>query len=180
MLGAFDYRWAIVVDSVENGVTGTATRDFTELMDMEPGTALGVSDWYKVNQEDINTFATLTKDEDPFHIDPEWARENSPLGTTISFGFLTLSMLTYFSYQVFGRAGFAAAEDTQLFNFGFNRIRLPEPVPAGSEIRGNFTFAGARLRENGGVEFTTDVIIEIKGNERPALVAQWLGVAVRK
>ena len=107
MLRAFDYRWAIVVDSVENGVTGTATRDFTELMDMEPGTALGVSDWYKVNQEDINTFATLTKDEDPFHIDPEWARENSPLGTTISFGFLTRSQLG--QYAVRGAGGVIAA-----------------------------------------------------------------------
>ena len=161
-------------------MTDKGTRDYTHLMDLEPGTGLGVSDWYEVTQEDLNTFATLTRDEDPFLIDPAWARENSPLGTTISFGFLTLSMLTFFSYQVFGRAGFAADENTQLFNFGFNRIRLPEPVPAGSEIRGNFTFAGARLRENGGVEFTTDVVIEIKGNERPALVAQWLGVAVRK
>lgn len=155
-------------------------QDFTSLLEMPAGTDLGSSDWYRVTQEDINTFATLTKDEDPFHIDPEWAQANSPLGTTISFGFLTLSMLTYFSYQVFGRAGFAAGNDTQMFNFGFNRIRLPEPVPAGAEIRGNFTFTGARVRDNGGVEFTTDVVIEIKGNERPALVAQWLGVAVRK
>jgi len=155
------------------------TRDFTDLLEMPAGTELGSSDWYRVTQADINTFATLTKDEDPFHIDPEWARANSSLGTSISFGFLTLSMLTFFSYQVFNRAGFAAVDDTQLFNFGFNRIRFPEPVPAGSDIRGTFTFAGARVRENGGVEFTTDVVIEIKGNERPALVAQWLGVAVR-
>lgn len=154
-------------------------KDFTELLEMPAGTELGTTDWYTVTQDDINTFAMLTKDEDPYHIDPPWAQENSPLGTTISFGFLTLSMLTYFSYQVFDRAGFAADEDTQMFNFGFNRIRFPEPVPAGSEIRGNFTFAGARVRDNGGVEFTTDVVIEIKGNERPALVAQWLGVAVR-
>ena len=155
-------------------------RGFTELLEMTPGTDLGSSDWYRVTQEDINTFATLTKDEDPYHVDPEWAQENSPLGTTISFGFLTLSMLTYFSYQVFARAGFATDDSAQMFNFGFNRIRLPEPVPAGSDIRGNFTFVGARVRENGGVEFTTDIIVEIKGNDRPALVAQWLGVAVKK
>lgn len=146
---------------------------------MAPGTELGSSDWYRVTQQDINTFATLTRDEDPYHIDPEWARENSPLGETISFGFLTLSMLTFFSYQVFERAGFVTDDSTQLFNLGFNRVRLPEPVPAGSDIRGNFTFAGARVRENGGVEFTTDVIVEIRGNARPALVAEWLGVAVR-
>lgn len=159
-------------------MSDTSMRGFTELLDMAPGTPLGCSDWYRVTQEDINTFAALTKDEDPFHIDPEWAKAHSPLGTTISFGFLTLSMLTCFSYQVFGKAGFATDDNTQMFNFGFNRIRLPAPVPAGSEIRGNFTFAGARVRDNGGVEFTTDVVVEIKGNERPALVAQWLGVAV--
>ena len=153
--------------------------DYTELLNMPAGTALGRSDWHRVTQEDINQFAMLTKDEDPFHIDPEWAKQNSPLGTTISFGFLTLSMLTYFSHQVFNRAGFFSSQETQLFNFGFNQIRLPEPVPAGAEIRGNFTFAGARVRDSGGIEFTTDIVIEIKGNERPALVAQWLGVAVR-
>ena len=161
-------------------MSDTVISDYTELLNMPAGTALGSSDWHRVTQEDINQFATLTKDEDPFHIDPEWAKQNSPLGTTISFGFLTLSMLTYFSYQVFNQAGFVSSEEIQLFNFGFNRIRLPEPVPAGAEIRGNFTFAGARVRDNGGIEFTTDVVIEIKGNERPALAAQWLGVAVRK
>lgn len=158
----------------------TAVSDYSELLDMPAGTVLGSSDWHRVTQEDINQFATLTKDEDPFHIDPAWAKQNSPLGTTISFGFLTLSMLSCFSYQAFKRAGFVSSEDTQLFNYGFNRIRLPEPVPAGAEIRGNFTFASARVRDNGGIEFTTDVVIEIKGNERPALVAQWLAVAVRK
>ena len=161
-------------------MSDTAISDFTELLNMPAGTELGSSDWHRVTQEDINAFATLTKDEDPYHVDPEWAKENSPLGTTISFGFLSLSMLTSFSYQVFNRAGFVSSDETQLFNFGFNRIRLPEPVPAGAEIRGNFTFAGARVRENGGIEFTTDIVIEIKGNERPALVAQWLGVAVGK
>lgn len=161
-------------------MSDTAISDYNELLNMPAGTALGSSDWHRVTQEDINQFATLTKDEDPFHIDPEWAKQNSPLGTTISFGFLTLSMLTYFSYQVFNQAGFVSSEETQLFNFGFNRIRLPEPVPAGAEIRGHFTFAGARVRDSGGIEFTTDIVIEIKGYERPAMVAQWLGVAVRK
>ena len=98
----------------------TALKDFTELLEMMPGTELGSSDWYTVTQNDINTFATLTKDEDPYHVDPDWAKLNSPLSTTISFGFLTLSMLTYFSYQVFERAGFAHADNTQLFNLGIN------------------------------------------------------------
>jgi len=160
-------------------VTKPSAHTFDGLMDMEPGTELGVSDWHAVTQADINAFAALTKDEDPFHTDPAWAREHSPLGTTISFGFLTMSMLTHFSHQVFAALGIASGDDTQMFNFGFNRLRMPEPVPAGSDIRGRFTFAGARVRQNGGVEITVDVVVDIRGNDRPALVAEWLFVAVR-
>ena len=154
--------------------------DYSSLMDLAPGTALGVSDWHEVTQQDINAFATLTRDEDEFHINPEFAREHSPVGTTISFGFLTMSMLTYFSHQVFDHMGIRSGEDTQMFNFGFNRVRMPEPVPAGSRIRGRFTFAGARVRASGGLEITVDVIVDIDGNDRPALVAEWLFVAVRE
>ena len=145
---------------------------------MPSGTELGISPWHKVTQEDINAFAKLTRDEDPYHTEPEWARAHSPLGSTISFGFLTLSMLTYFSHQVFDRLGIRPGSDTQMFNFGFNRVRLPEPVPAGADIRGRFSLAGSKVRKAGGIELTFDVVVEIKGNDRPALVAEWLGVAV--
>jgi acyl dehydratase len=153
---------------------------YDALLDMQPGTDLGASDWHKVTQADIDAFAKLTRDEDPFHIDPEFARQHSPLGTTISFGFLTLSMLTSFSHQVLDRIGLTHDDDTQLFNLGFNRVRMPEPVPSGADIRGAFTFRGARLRDAGGLEFTFEVTVEIRGNDRPALVAEWLGVAVKR
>ena len=153
--------------------------NFNSLLELPPGKELGTSDWHTVTQEDINEFAVLTRDEDPFHTDPEWARANSPLGTTISFGFLTMSMLTWFSHQVFGALGISSGDDTQMFNFGFNRVRMPEPVPAGANIRGRFAFGGARVRENGGTEITVNVIVDIEDNDRPALVAEWLFVAVR-
>lgn len=145
---------------------------------MPSGTELGVSAWHKVSQEDINEFAKLTRDEDPYHTEPGWAREHAPLGTTISFGFLTLSMLTFFLHQVLDRLGIQAGDDTQMFNLGFNRVRLPEPVPAGAEIRGRFALGASRVRDAGGVELAFDVVVEIRGNDRPALVAEWLGVAV--
>ena len=160
-------------------MTDAANSNFNALLEMEAGTELGESDWYEVTQDDINAFAKLTRDEDPYHTEPEWARDNSPLGTTISFGFLTMSMLTHFSHQVFEKLGIRSGDDTQMFNFGFNRLRMPEPVPAGSEIRGRFTFGGARIRDAGGTEISVDVIVDIRGNERPALVAEWLFVAVR-
>lgn len=145
---------------------------------MPPGTELGVSGWHLVRQEDIDAFARLTIDEHPYHNDPEWARKHAPLGTTISFGFLTMSMLSHFVDQVFGQLGVAADESTQIFNFGFNRLRMPEPVPAGAEIRGRFSLAGARQRDAGGLEITLSIMVEIKGNDRPALVGDWLFVAV--
>lgn len=134
---------------------------------MAPGTELGVSDWHRISQEDINAFAKLTRDEDPYHTEPDWAREHSPLGTTISFGFLTLSMLTCFLHQVFDRNDIQAGDDTQMFNFGFNRVRLPEPVPAGAEIRGRFAFGGSKIRQSGSIEFTFDVTVEIKEKAGP-------------
>lgn len=149
----------------------------SKFLDMKTGAELGVSDWEVVTQEEINIFGKVTKDEDPFHVDPEWAKSNSSLGTTISFGFQTLSMLTYFLHQVFDKTGISAGE-AQLFNFGFNRVRLPEPVPAGAEIRGRFSFVNARVRDAGGVEITLHSVIEIRNHERPALVADWLFVAV--
>jgi len=159
-------------------VATQATKGFAVLADLAPGTALGVSGWYTVMQTDIDEFAKLTRDEDPFHIDPAFAQVNSPVGATIAFGFQTLAMLTYFSHQVFGALGIAAEAGQQVFNFGFNRVRMPEPVPAGSRIRGHFTFAGARKRESGGLELRLDTVVEIDGRTRPALVAEWLFVVV--
>jgi acyl dehydratase len=159
-------------------VAGSRGGGIHALLEIAPGTELGVSDWHTVTQEDINAFARLTRDEDPFHTDPGWARAHSHLGTTISFGFLTLSMLTSFSHEVFDRLGVRPGDDGQMFNFGFNRVRLPEPVPAGAAIRGRFTFGGSRVREAGGIELSFDVVVEIAGRDRPALVCEWLAVVV--
>jgi len=148
------------------------------LLSLPDGKDLGASEWHCVTQQEVDEFARLTHDEDRHHNDPDWARENSPMGTTISFGFFTLSMLSYFSHQVFEAHGMVPDIMTQMLNFGFNRLRLPEPVPVGSEIRGRFIFVGARQRPRSGLEVTLTAIVEIKGKERPALVADWLFVAV--
>lgn len=150
-----------------------------KLLEMPPGTELGVSGWHRVTQSAIDEFGKLTFDPSPHHNDPEWAARHSHTGTTISYGFFTLSLLTYLSQQVFDEHEIGGDESTQMLNFGFNRVRLPESVPAGAEIRGRFTLAGARWRDSGGLEVTLDTVVEINGNDRPALVAEWLFVAVR-
>lgn len=145
---------------------------------MRPGTDLGASAWHRVTQSDVDAFARLTHDEDPYHNDPEWAKQMSPFGATISFGFFTMSLLTYFAHQVLEEHGIVSGDETQMLNFGFDRVRMPEAVPVGSEIRGRFVFSEARERPAGGLEITLTASIEIRGNDRPALVADWLFVAV--
>lgn len=149
-----------------------------KILQLSQGTDLGVSAWHRVTQEDINDFARLTHDEDPFHNDPKWAKQAAPFGTTISFGFFTLAMLTHFAHQVLEAKGIKSGEETQMLNFGFNRVRMPEPVPVDSEIRGRFAFASTRERPAGGLEITLTATVEIRDNDRPALVADWLFVAV--
>lgn len=144
------------------------------LQELPPGSELGVSDWHPVTQEQTTAFGRLTNDEDPFHLDPQWAAEYSGLGTTIAFGFQTLSLLTYFLHQALARRGIDPGPDTQLFNYGFNRVRLPEPVRVGAEIRGKFKLLQTRIRESGGIEIALDAVIEIRDVDKPALVAEWL------
>ena len=102
-----------------------------------------------MTQSDVDAFGRLTLDEDPFHMDPEVARESSPIGATISYGFFTMSMLTHFAHQVLGEHGIESTDDVQMLNFGFNRVRMPEPVLVGSDIRGRFVLAGVRQRPSG-------------------------------
>ncbi len=161
------------------GVTGAdVSSGIEKFAAIPPGTDLGASAWHRVTQSDVDAFARLTRDEDPYHNDPEWAKQASPFGATISFGFFTMSLLTYFAHQVLDEHGIVSGDDTQMLNFGFNRVRLPEAVPVGSEIRGRFVFSGMRKRHAGGVEITLNTSVEICGNDRPALVAEWLFVAV--
>ncbi len=148
------------------------------LLSLPDGEELGTSEWYRVTQQEVDDFARLTHDEDRHHNDPDWARENSSIGKTISFGFFTLSLLSYFAQQVFEARGISSDAATQMLNFGFDRLRMPEAVPVGSEIRGRFTYAGSRQRPRGGLEISVTAIVEIKSNARPALVADWLFVAV--
>lgn len=149
-----------------------------KLSQLPSGTELGASAWHTVTQEDVDAFARLTHDESPFHNDPEWARRESPLGTTISFGFFTLAMLSHFAHQVLEDLRLESDGATQMLNFGFNRVRMPAPVPVGSEIRGRFNFAGATERPAGGLEIKLTATVEIRGQEGPALVADWSFVAM--
>jgi acyl dehydratase len=143
------------------------------------GTETYVSNWVQITQEMIDRFAAITYDPDPMHIDPVWARENGPFGGTIAFGFLTIALLTHLLHDAFGTdPGKSTRHQGYYLNYGFNRLRLVAPVPAGARVRGSFRQTDRQLDERGRWLTTFDCIIEIEGSDRPALAADWLSVWV--
>ena len=146
---------------------------------MQPGASLGASRWLTIDQRMIDRFGEATLDPDPMHIDPEWARRNGPFGGTIAFGFFTMSLLTYLLHDALGAS--LERDDHRegyYLNYGFDRLRLVAPVRTGKRIRGVFKLADRVRDERQRLVSTFDCTIEIEGEERPALVAQWLSVWV--
>lgn len=132
------------------------------------GKKLGVSQWVEVSQSRIDSFADLTEDWQPIHLDP-LAGQNAGFDGTVAHGFLTLSMLSAMSYQVFPKMDGESAS----INYGFDRIRFIAPVPGGARIRSHFTLVDAQPRGEGWM-LRFGVKIEIEGVEKPALTADWL------
>lgn len=136
------------------------------------GKEIGVSRWVTVDQPMIDTFGRVTLDWDRMHVDPAWARENSPFGTTISFGFLSVSLLTVMLGDVFARP----ADEVASLNYGFDRLRLIAPVLVGKRVRGRFSLTSLTARKPGRYQLSWDVVVEIEGEGKPALAASWLVV----
>jgi len=143
------------------------------------GKVFGPSKEFLVTQEVIDQFASATQDLDPLHINPKWAAESGPFPTTISFGFLTMSYLTAMAHDVLGyereeRDG----SNGYPLNYGFNKLRFVAPVPVNSEITGTFTIKDMVERKPGQYLTVYEVVINIKGQETPALVGEWLALWV--
>jgi acyl dehydratase len=137
------------------------------------GQDLGRSEWLTITQEMITDFGRVTLDgDDPMHNDPVWAKEQGPFGGIVSYGFLTLSLLTYFSHQITKHELLKYA-----LNYGFDRVRIISPVPVGSRIRGHFVVGDVARRSDGGWQTKINVTVEIEGQEKPALTAEWLSIS---
>jgi acyl dehydratase len=134
------------------------------------GEEIGVSDWHVVTQAQIDRFAEVTGDHQWIHLDQDRARRESPYGTTIAHGFLTVSMLS----QLINEAVEIEGDFKLRVNYGFNRLRFTGAVPSASRIRGRFTLNAIKDVE-GGVEINWLSIVEVEGRDKPALVAEWLG-----
>jgi len=137
------------------------------------------SKWVTVDQAMIDRFAEATLDPDPMHINPEWCTENSPFGGTIAFGFLTLSLLTHMAQDIiqYERENRSAAHGVPL-NYGFNKVRMITPVPVNSRIRMVMQPASIKLKAPGQTMQTSDIEVQIEGQDKPALVAEWLTIWV--
>jgi acyl dehydratase len=133
------------------------------------GQEMGVSEWTTITQDQIDTFADCTDDHQYIHVDPQ-AAAKTPFGGTIAHGFLTLAMLSAMAYQMPSIEGTAMA-----VNYGFNKLRFVSPVRSGARIRGRFVLKAFEEIRPGEIQTTMTVSVEIEGQDKPALVADWLG-----
>jgi acyl dehydratase len=136
------------------------------------GSELAVSSWEDVSQERIDGFADVTGDRQFIHVDPE-AAKTSPFGGTIAHGFLTLSLLTTLTQGSLPRIDGFKSE----VNYGFNSIRFIAPVRSGKRVRARFVLKAVAMRGTDAVQSTLGVTVEIEGEQRPALVAEWIILA---
>ena len=131
------------------------------------GETTGPSDWREVTQADIDKFADVSGDHQWIHVDVERAKTDSPFGTTIAHGNLTLSMVDGFRDQLFRSDGFKMG-----VNYGWNKIRFPAPVPSGTRIRASLETVSVDEVGDGWYQLVQRWTVEAEGNEKPVCVAE--------
>ena len=134
------------------------------------GQELGVSDWLTVDQERINQFADCTGDHQWIHVDIERAQRESPLGSTIAHGYLTLALLAAMQMEL----GIIPEGVTQALNYGLDRVRFIAPVKAGARIRTRVVLVSVDPQGKGRLLLKTQNTVEIEGETKPALIAETL------
>ncbi|MDH3647888.1 MAG: MaoC family dehydratase [Gammaproteobacteria bacterium] len=137
------------------------------------GQDLGCSEWLRIDQARIDAFAEVSDDRQFVHVDPERAGKTF-FGSTIAHGFLTLSLLTHLTSDL----GVVPEGMTMGINYGFDKVRFLQPVKVNDEIRACSKLLDVTEKQTGHVLLKSAVTIEIRGETRPALVAEWLGLVV--
>ena len=131
------------------------------------GEELGVSSWHEVTQDDIDTFAEVTGDDQWIHVDVERAKD-TPFGGTIAHGYYTLSLIPRFSYELLSMEGFAFG-----LNYGTNKVRFPAPLPVGSKVRMRMVLTAVDDIP-GGAQITMTMTFEREDGDKPVCVAEAL------
>jgi len=132
------------------------------------GREIGLSDWFEVTQQRIHNFAEAIEDRQWIHTDPERANRESPYGTTIAHGFLTLSLMGHLMNQAFEVRGVRMG-----INYGLNRVRFPAPVRSGSRIRARVSLDSLKDFQ-GGSEAVYSLTVESEGAAKPCCIAEWI------
>lgn len=135
------------------------------------GSEVGVSDWILVDQARIDAFADVTDDRQFIHVDPA-AAAMTPFGGTIAHGFLTLSLLS----RMAADAMLGPDRIRMGVNYGFEKVRFLAPVRSGKRVRGRFTLVSFEEKRPGQYQFVHSVTVEIEGEDKPALIADWIGM----
>jgi acyl dehydratase len=137
------------------------------------GNPVGPGDWREVSQQDIDDFARLSGDDQWIHVDVERAAKESPFGTTVAHGNLTLSLIDGFRLGMIASTGFKLG-----VNYGWDRVRFPAPVPAGSRVRATAEVVSVDELEGGWLQVVTRFTLEVEGTEKPCCVADSVGRAL--
>lgn len=144
-----------------------------ELFKAAIGQDEGTGDWLQVDQDRINAFADVTEDHQFIHVDPEACKELSPWGVPIAHGFLTLSLLVKLSESI--------PQPAERFdgivmgvNYGFEKVRFITPVKVGSRIRAKSVVSSVDLKDPNNIQYVRTMTVEIEGESKPALVAEWI------
>lgn len=134
------------------------------------GSVVGTSEWVTVDQAMINKFAEATGDHQFIHINPEMAKM-TPFGTTIAHGFLTLSLMPMLS----AKANLPHLDGIKMgVNYGADKLRFLAPVKSGKRVRGHFKLVALDEKRPGQWQQMQEVTVEIEGEDKPALIAEWI------
>jgi acyl dehydratase len=137
------------------------------------GQPIGPSDWVEITQDDIDTFARLSRDDQWIHVDVERAQRESPFGTTVAHGNLTLSLIDGFRRELIRQEGVKLG-----INYGWNKVRFPAPVPSGSRVRATAEIASVDELDGGWYHVVTKFTLELEGGDKPVCVAEAVGRAL--
>ena len=137
------------------------------------GADLGTTDWVLIDQARINAFADCTLDQQFIHVDPVKAAK-TPFGGTIAHGFLSLSLLSHFAESI----GCGVEDMVMGLNYGFDKVRFLAPVKVDSRVRAKSILLDASEKKSGQFLIKQQLTIEIEGEPTPALIAEWLTMAI--
>ena len=144
-----------------------------ELYQAAIGEAEGAGDWISIDQDRINAFADVTEDHQFIHVDPEACKTLSPWGVPIAHGFLTLSLLSKLAETVPQPA--ERLEGVVMgVNYGFEKVRFVNPVKVGSKVRASSVLKAVEAKDANTLQVTKTYTVEIEGEGKPALVADWI------